>query len=65
MSAATKRAEKEILYTYVSKHNQKHVTQLARKYNQSLSYVVEQILTSVRTKRPMKLETRIPWHERR
>jgi predicted site-specific integrase-resolvase len=63
-SAATRKQEKEILYTYVSKTNQKLVSQLARRYNQPLSYVVDQILTSVRTKKPMRLETRVHWTER-
>jgi hypothetical protein len=51
---------KDILYAYITKENREYVKDLEQQTNQTTSYIVDQILTSLRTDSEIVLEERIP-----
>lgn len=51
---------KEILYAYISKKNREYLKSLEKETNQTTSYVVDQLITAIRTNSDVELQEYVP-----
>ncbi len=56
--------DKSVCFAYVSKDNRKFLESTAKKSGQSMSFCLDQMIESIRTKKAFKIEKQIPKYVR-